>query len=99
MLQAQVLSVFFLCAIGILNLEAVLSPLNQSAVEIKTIVEDKRLSEIFGESEEIENIRKTTHGYVITGIRHKVRVIVEYKKQNQPGSKPFELRFLSSENK
>lgn len=81
------------------NLQAVLSPLSQSAVEIKAILEDKRLSEIFGESEEIENIRKTPHGYVVVGMKHKVRVIVEYKRQNQPGPKPFELLFLPSESK
>ncbi len=44
------------------NLEGILSPLSQSAVEIKAILEDKRLSEAFGESEEIVNIRKHPMG-------------------------------------
>ncbi len=78
---------------------AVLSPLNQSAVEIKTIVEDKRLSELFGESEEIQKIVKTPHGYIVIGLKHKARVIVEYKRQNQPGPKPFDLLFLPPETK
>lgn len=81
------------------ELGAVLSPLSQSAVEIKAILEDKRLSEAFGESEEIDAIRKTPHGYVVVGNKHRVRVIVEYKRQNQPGPKPFDLLFLDVENK
>lgn len=81
------------------NLEAILSPLSQSAVEIKAIMDDKRLSEMFGESEEIQKISKTPHGYVVAGIKHKVRVIIEYKRQNQPGPKPFDLLFLTPEIK
>lgn len=81
------------------ELEALLSPLSQSAVEIKAILEDKRLSEAFGEGEEIDAIRKTPHGYVVVGNKHRVRVIVEYKRQNQPGPKPFDLLFLDVENK
>lgn len=77
----------------------ILSPLNQSAVEIKAIVEDKQLSDMFGESEQIEAIRKTPHGYVVIGLKHRVRVIVEYKRQDMPGAKPFNLLFLTPENK
>ncbi len=80
-------------------LTGLLSPLSQSAVEIKAILEDKRLSDAFGEGEQVESIRKTPHGYVVAGIKHRIRVIVEYKRQAEPGAKPFELLFLSPENK
>jgi hypothetical protein len=99
MMRKSLFLALVLGAVNFTNLEGVLSPLSQSAVEIKAILDDKRLSEIFGESEEVENIRKTPHGYVVVGMKHKVRVIVEYKRQNQPGPKPFDLLFLTPENK
>lgn len=92
-------SLFVLGIVQFSNLGAVLSPLSQSAVEIKAILDDKRLADTFGESEEIENIRKTPHGYVVVGLKHKIRIIVEYKRQNQPGPKPFDLLFLTPESK
>lgn len=81
------------------SLAGILSPLSQSAVEIKAVLEDKQLSDMFGESEQIEAIRKTPHGYVVIGLKHRVRVIVEYKRQDMPGAKPFNLLFLTPENK
>lgn len=99
MFYKSVLWCAFLLGSACLNLEGVLSPLSQSVVEIKAIVEDKRLSDIFGESEEIESIRRMPRGYIVMGIRHQVKVMVDYKKQSQPGPKPFELRFLIPENK
>ena len=97
--KTLLLSSLLLAMFSFLPLSAVLSPLSQSAVEIKAILQDKRLSDMFGEGEQLETIRKTPHGYVVVGLKHRVRVIVEYKRQDQPGAKPFNLLFLTPENK
>ena len=99
MCKILLVSLFALGVFLFSPLAAVLSPLSQSAVEIKAILEDKRLSEAFGEGEQIEAIRKTPHGYVVIGLQRRIRVIVEYKRQNEPGAKPFNLLFLNAENK
>jgi hypothetical protein len=99
-MKTEIFAVMLALGLGFFGrADAILSPLSQSAVEIKAIVEDKRLSEMFGESEEIQKIVKTPHGYIVVGLKHKVRVIVEYKRQNQPGPKPFDLLFLTPETK
>jgi len=72
---------------------ALLSPLAQSSVEIKAILDSKQMSEAIGAGEAIIKIEKTSTGYAIDFTHSHVNVEVIPKASHQIGPQQFDLKF------
>lgn len=72
---------------------ALLPPFAQSMVELKAILNSKELAETFGMAENIQEIKKTEHGYIIQTHSQQVEVDVKYLPASRPGPAQFDLKF------
>jgi hypothetical protein len=75
-----------------------LSPLAQSSVEIKAILDDKKFSESIGAGEVIEKIKKKKEGYEIETSRSKLFVKVIPIPSHKIGPQQFQLEFSEPEH-
>lgn len=82
-----------LCLALTLPALALLSPLSQSAVEIRSLLEDPEFMESLPQSGPIERIIKTEHGYRITTSHYALRVDVTPNPQSRPGPQRFHFIF------
>lgn len=89
-------SLIFLLTLVTLELNALLSPLNQSIVEIKEILESKELQN-FVQQEAIQRIEKSQKGYDIRTENFEVKVEVLYLPIEHLGPHQFKLIFSISE--
>ncbi|MBS4168251.1 hypothetical protein [Parachlamydia sp. AcF125] len=81
------------------NLGALLSPLAQSSVEIKAILDDKKFSEWVGAGEKIEKIKKNKEGYQVETSHSKFYVRVVSIPSHKIGPQQFQLEFEELEEK
>jgi len=72
---------------------AVLSPLDQSLRELKTILDSEELRQNLQTSEAIQDVWHVGNRYIITTENRQMVVEVHYLKQNRPGRQEFELQF------
>lgn len=75
------------------SLEALLSPYEQRAVELKTIIDSDELRDSLGAQEPIESIEKNKKGYLVTSPHYTVQVILHYEYTGRIGPAKFELKF------
>ncbi|MEI6531795.1 MAG: hypothetical protein WCN87_03135 [Chlamydiota bacterium] len=78
-----------------LPLMAVLPPLAQSLREIKALAQDPELYSLLGSAEMIENITKTSTGYLITGSSKQVAATISYlpATKGRVGPASFEFTY------
>jgi hypothetical protein len=72
---------------------ALLSPLAQSSVEIKAILDSHELSESIGAGEQIVKIEKTASGYAVDSTRSHLVVEVIPRPSHRIGPQQFDLKF------
>ena len=72
---------------------AVLPPFYHSVKEIQAIIDDDKLHENLGSGQLIQNIIKTTGGWIIITPKYYMRVDVEYLSSDLIGATDFKLHF------
>lgn len=72
---------------------AILSPLNQSAEEIRFILESHEFQNSLPQGEAIETIERTKNGYLIKTQQRQLEVEIQYFPGQRPGRQPFKLNF------
>src|SRR3989338_6496012 len=72
---------------------AALPPLAQSQAEIQALLSDERLYALLGSPEIIQEIIRTSSGYLVVTQHALVCVDVLYQQASHPGPVPFELQF------
>lgn len=72
---------------------AALSPLNQSIVEFRTIINSPELSQLLTQNEVILGIERIEQGYVIITNQSEMLVEVSFQPSERPGPKEFKLHF------
>jgi hypothetical protein len=72
-----------------------LPPLAQSTREIQAILSDKRTYESLGSAEQIQEVRKTETGYLITTRNYELQIDLHYQRGTKlAGPVPFELEYF-----
>lgn len=82
----------FLFTFITLELSASLSPLNQSIVEIKKILDSEQIQSSI-QQEAIQSIEKNQNGYLIKTKNFEMNIEVLYLPMNRPGPHQFEFIF------
>lgn len=72
---------------------ALLSPLSQSIVEFKEILNSPELTQKLGSSEIITVIKKADNGYLIKTNKSILLVDIDYLPSTGPGPQKFTLKF------
>lgn len=75
------------------NAYAILSPLNQSLVEINTLINSPEMADAFASGEAIQEIRHIERGYVVRSQNKEIFVEVVYQPSTRPGPAVFQLHF------
>lgn len=70
-----------------------LSPLSESIVEIRTLINSPELTQLLRQDDTIQKIEKGLKGYLITTSQTKISVDLIPKRLNMPGAQQFDLRF------
>lgn len=92
----------FTCLLSMLLAQsgfALLSPLSESLVELKTLLEDPRLQKSFGEGEAVQSIERTNEGYLVQTNKSKLNVDLIYRPMNRIGPQQFEFHFNATEQR
>jgi len=79
------------------SLFAALSPLNESIVEIGSILKDPRLTDSLPTTETLQEIIRAENGYLIISDNYQMAVDIAYQAATQPGPQKFKLTFHSPE--
>jgi hypothetical protein len=87
------LGMILLASLAVIQAEALLPPLYQTAAEIRSIVSSEQLGQKLQSGEVIEKIEKNDQGYEITTNQHQIQVEVEYEPAQRPGPAHFRLHF------
>lgn len=72
---------------------ALLSPLNQSLEEIKTIVTSHELQNYLAQDQPIKHIERTECGYLLKTDKTQLMVEIQYIPSSYPGRQQFRLNF------
>ncbi len=83
-----ILSTFIFLALA-QNAFAALPPFYESLAELNALLKDPRLAEKLGSGEPISTIQKNDQGYLITGNKYQLQVIVTYQKPVNVGPAKF----------
>lgn len=73
--------------------EGLLAPFEQSAVEIKKIVDSDELRNLLGPSQPIQGIERNDQGYIITSSDYTLQVDLNYQYSGRIGPAEFQLKF------
>lgn len=85
---------FFLLCVGLsVPIFSTLPPLAQSSKEIQALVADSRMQTSLGSAEGIQEIVRTTNGYVVITPHYSLRADIEYLPLGRPGPVPFQFHF------
>lgn len=80
------------------SLFGALPPLWKDVAELKAILEDQQLGNFLNSGEAILEIKKNSKGWNILTNHGKLRIKVNYEKQQMPGKGNFTLEFKSRSN-
>ncbi len=72
---------------------ALLSPLNQSIVELEQILSSQELQQKLPTSEAIHSIVAVQNGYLLSTDHYQMLIEVQYQPQEMPGPAKFQLMF------
>lgn len=72
---------------------ALLSPLNQSRIEIEMILKHDSLGQLLPSGEGIEEIKRSEDGYTVRTESTEVEIEVKYLPTDRPGPQQFDLIF------
>ncbi|MBJ7450095.1 MAG: hypothetical protein JHC93_07050 [Parachlamydiales bacterium] len=72
---------------------ALLSPLNQSIVEIKAVLDNQQFAKAIPSGEDIQDIIKIDSGYLIITDNYRLQVDVNYTPQDKMGPAKFNLSY------
>lgn len=75
------------------GLEAALPPLWQGTAEVKAILDDQQLSKVIPDGDVLIKIVKIHDGYLLITNKRKVKVKVNYEKNQMPGPAKFQIEF------
>jgi hypothetical protein len=72
---------------------ALLSPLNESLVELQALLKDPAMTAKLKTSETIQEIVKVEQGYLVITDNYQMQVDLTYQPMNRPGPQKFTLKF------
>ncbi len=82
-----------LCILSAGPVEGLLAPFEQSAVEIKKIIDSEELRNLLGPSQPIQRIERNENGYLITSLDYTLQIDLNYQYFGRIGPVDFQLKF------
>jgi len=87
------LGALFCFSTAAFHVEALLPPVYESVSEFKALITSQELTIQMGSGEMIRDILRDDKGFVVTGLRHTLKVDVVYDPISHPGPAKFHLVF------
>jgi CHASE3 domain sensor protein len=89
----SLLCILFICILNFSSVEAILAPFEQSAVEIRAIIDSEELRNLLGPSQSVLAIEKKGRGYLITTSDYTLQIDLDYQYSGRIGPADFQLTF------